>query len=122
MKVDVSELLAFADQAEREADLMADRLVDAVTEAITAGAEMTRAWAPVGNTGRLRSSITTKIVGTGRVGGSVRGTIRADVPYSWYVAAGTARSRPNDFADRGRDRAESVLAQGAERAAGRAFR
>lgn len=122
MKVDVSELLDFADQADREADVMAGRTVEAVADAVEAGADMTRAWAPVGKTGRLRSSITTKIVGTGRVGGSVRGTIRADVPYSWYVAAGTARSRPNDFADRGRDRAESVLVKNLERAVVRAFR
>ncbi|GAA1436310.1 hypothetical protein GCM10009616_35780 [Microlunatus lacustris] len=122
MQVDVSQLLTFASHAEREGALMAARAVDAVTDATSAGADMTRAWAPVGETGRLRASITTKVVGTGRVSGSVRGTIRADVPYSWYVAAGTARSRPNDFADRGRDRAESVLLQRLERAAGQAFR
>lgn len=122
MKTDVSELLAFADRAEREADLLADRLVVAVSEATAAGAAVTRAAAPVGATGRLRDSITTKIVGTARVGGSVRGTIRADVPYSWYVAAGTARSRPNDFADRGRDRAEEVLLAKAGRAVDQVFR
>lgn len=121
MEVDVSDLFAFADRADREADLMADRVVDAVTTATAAGAETARAWAPVGATGRLRDSIDTRVTGTGRSGAGVRGTIRADVSYSWYVAAGTARSRPNDFMDRGRDRAEPVLVEQLERAAGQAF-
>jgi len=82
MEVGVPELLTFAARAEREARaLMGARTVDAVTGATDAGAELTRAWAPV-VTGWLQRSITTRVVGTGRVVGSVRGTIRANVPHS----------------------------------------
>lgn len=120
MKIDVSELLAFADSAEEEADKMAEGLVEDVTAAAAVGESVAKAWAPRA-TGRLERSINTRVVGSGRTPAGVRATIRADVPYGWYVEAGTARQRPQPYMQRGRDAAEPVLEQRLERRVGKAF-